>query len=102
MKGGYVAMNDNIIIIESLHKYFGHIKAVKDVSLKVRRGEVVVVVGPSGSGKSTVLRCINHLEVPTKGAVYMDGIHLEAKDTDINAVRAEVGDKLLVVTPRSI
>ncbi|MFQ5419919.1 MAG: amino acid ABC transporter ATP-binding protein [Anaerolineae bacterium] len=84
-------MNDNIIVVEDLHKYFGRIEAVKDVNLQVRRGEVVVVVGPSGSGKSTVLRCINHLEVPTRGAVYMDGIHMEAKDTDINAVRAEVG-----------
>jgi polar amino acid transport system ATP-binding protein len=52
---------------------------------------VVLIVGPSGSGKSTVLRCINHLEVPTAGEVYIDGVHLEAKGTDINAVRAEVG-----------
>jgi polar amino acid transport system ATP-binding protein len=61
------------------------------VDLEVRRGEVVVIVGPSGSGKSTVLRCINHLEMPTAGAVYIDGVHLEAEDTDINKVRAEVG-----------
>jgi polar amino acid transport system ATP-binding protein len=59
--------------------------------LRVHRGEVVLIVGPSGSGKSTVLRCINHLEVPTAGEVYIDGVHLEAKGTDINAVRAEVG-----------
>ena len=84
-------MNDDIIVIDQLHKYFGHIEAVKDVSLTVRRGEVVIIVGPSGSGKSTVLRCINHLEVPTEGAVYIDGVHLEAKGTDINKVRAEVG-----------
>ena len=84
-------MNDEIIVIDHLHKYFGHIEAVKDVSLNVKRGEVVIIVGPSGSGKSTVLRCINHLEVPTDGAVYIDGVHLEAKGTDINKVRAEVG-----------
>ena len=84
-------MKDDIIVIENLHKYFGHIEAVKDVSLRVKRGEVVIIVGPSGSGKSTVLRCINHLEVPTDGAVYIDGVHLEAKGTDINDVRAEVG-----------
>ncbi len=84
-------MNDEIIVIENLHKYFGSIEAVKAVNLQVKRGEVVVVVGPSGSGKSTVLRCINHLEVPTSGAVYIDGVHLEDKQTDINKVRAEVG-----------
>ncbi len=82
---------NEIIVVEDLHKYFGHIEAVKGVNLRVRRGEVVVVVGPSGSGKSTVLRCINHLEVPTHGAVYIDGVHLEDKKTDINKVRAEVG-----------
>jgi ABC-type polar amino acid transport system ATPase subunit len=82
---------EQIIILEDLHKFFGNIEAVKGVDLQVRRGEVVVIVGPSGSGKSTVLRCINHLEVPTAGAVYIDGVHLEAKDTNINAVRAEVG-----------
>jgi polar amino acid transport system ATP-binding protein len=84
-------MNDEIIIIENLHKYFGSIQAVKGVDIQVKRGEVVVIVGPSGSGKSTVLRCINHLETPTSGAVYIDGVHLEDKKTDINKVRAEVG-----------
>ncbi|GIK58307.1 MAG: amino acid ABC transporter ATP-binding protein [Chloroflexi bacterium] len=84
-------MSDEIIIIDNLHKYFGSIEAVKAVNLQVKRGEVVVIVGPSGSGKSTVLRCINHLEVPTSGAVYIDGVHLEDKQTDINKVRAEVG-----------
>jgi polar amino acid transport system ATP-binding protein len=80
-----------MIVVENLHKYFGHIEAVKGVDLRVRKGEVVVIVGPSGSGKSTVLRCINHLERPTYGDVYIDGVHLEDKATDINAVRAEVG-----------
>jgi polar amino acid transport system ATP-binding protein len=84
-------MSDDIIIIDGLHKYFGSVQAVKDVNLQVKRGEVVVIVGPSGSGKSTVLRCINHLETPTSGAVYIDGVHLEDKQTDINKVRAEVG-----------
>ena len=84
--------NDNdIIVIDNLHKYFGHIEAVKGVNLRVKLGEVVIIVGPSGSGKSTVLRCVNHLEVPTSGAVYIDGVHLEDKKTNINHVRAEVG-----------
>ena len=84
-------MAEDIIVVENLHKYFGKIRAVRGVDLRVRQGEVVVVVGPSGSGKSTVLRCLNHLEVPTRGNVYIDGIHLEARSTNINAVRAEVG-----------
>jgi ABC-type polar amino acid transport system ATPase subunit len=84
-------MDDDIIIIEDLHKFFGKVEAVKAVNLRIKRGEVVVIIGPSGSGKSTVLRCINHLEKPTRGAVYIDGVHLEARGTDINKVREEVG-----------
>lgn len=84
-------LGDVIIEIKNLSKHFGAVKAVADFSMQVRRGEVVVIVGPSGSGKSTVLRCINHLEVPTGGGVFIDGVHLEDKKTDINAVRAEVG-----------
>ena len=84
-------MKNEMIVIQDLHKYFGQIEAVKDVSLTVRRGEVVVIIGPSGSGKSTVLRCINHLETPTSGEIYIEGVHLEDKKTNINAVRAEVG-----------
>jgi polar amino acid transport system ATP-binding protein len=92
--GARYSVNDmatNMILVEDLHKYFGDIEAVKAVDLTIKRGEVVVIVGPSGSGKSTVLRCINHLEEPTAGRVYIDGVHLEDKATDINAVRAEVG-----------
>ncbi len=84
-------LGEEIIVIENLYKNFGSVMAVCGFSLSVRRGEVVVIVGPSGSGKSTVLRCINHLEVPTDGDIYIDGVHLEDKKTDINAVRAEVG-----------
>jgi polar amino acid transport system ATP-binding protein len=90
-KTGDNRMNEDIIIIDDLHKYFGHIEAVKGVNLKVRQGEVVIVVGPSGSGKSTVLRCINHLEIPTSGSITIDNINLEDKETNLNAVRAEVG-----------
>ncbi|MBA3534284.1 MAG: amino acid ABC transporter ATP-binding protein [Ardenticatenales bacterium] len=82
---------DEIIVVDELRKFFGAVEAVKGVNLRVKRGEVVVVIGPSGSGKSTVLRCINHLEVPTSGAVYLDGIHLEDRRTNINQVRTEVG-----------
>jgi polar amino acid transport system ATP-binding protein len=84
-------MTQPLIEIKGLHKEFGSVKAVRGVDLTIAKGEVVVVVGPSGSGKSTVLRCINHLEVPTRGEVHIDGVHLEDRHTDINKVRAEVG-----------
>ena len=81
----------DMIVVTDLHKYFGKIEAVKGVDLTVKKGEVVAIVGPSGSGKSTVLRCINHLEIPTSGSVVIEGVNLEDKDTDLNEVRAEVG-----------
>lgn len=84
-------MTNPIIQIDNLHKYFGHIQAIKNINLQIHQSEVIIIIGPSGSGKSTVLRCINHLEIPTKGAVYVDGVHLEAPTTNINKLRAEVG-----------
>jgi polar amino acid transport system ATP-binding protein len=80
-----------MIVIRNLDKHFGHVKAVNKVNLDIQFGEVVVIIGPSGSGKSTLLRCINHLETPTSGEVWVDGIHLSKKTKDINAVRREVG-----------
>jgi ABC-type polar amino acid transport system ATPase subunit len=82
---------DPIIRVKELHKYFGSVEAVRGVTLDVAKGEVVVVIGPSGSGKSTLLRCVNHLETPTSGEVWIDGQELTHKRTNINAVRAEVG-----------
>lgn len=82
---------EGIIIIKNVKKHFGHVRAVDDVSLSIRTGEVVVIIGPSGSGKSTLLRCINYLEMPSAGDIWIDGIHLSRKTRDINAVRREVG-----------
>jgi len=81
----------DIIIIEDLHKHFGDVKALDGVSLTVERGSVVVVIGPSGSGKSTMLRCINHLEKPTSGKIWIDGDLLTGDQKHLNAVRAEIG-----------
>ncbi len=82
---------DEIIQIEHVSKHFGHLKALDDVSLGVQRGEVMMIIGPSGSGKSTLLRCVNHLEVPDSGRVVVDGVEVNDKQGNINAVRAEVG-----------
>mgnify|MGYP001772811853 CR=1 FL=1 len=84
-------MSDEIIRIEHLYKRFGHVVALDDVSLSVKRGEVVVIIGPSGAGKSTLLRCINHLEKPDRGTIIVDGIPLTHEKANINKIRAEVG-----------
>ncbi len=85
------ANQDDIIQIDNVFKSFGKIKALQGVSVSVKRGEVVVIIGPSGSGKSTLLRCINMLEHPNSGNIIVDGISVMHKDTDINVVREEVG-----------
>ena len=67
------------------------VEALVDVSCRIDRGEVVVVIGPSGSGKSTLLRCLNRLEKSDSGHIFIDGIDILDHKTDINKVRAEVG-----------
>lgn len=86
-------IDNNIIVLHDVSKSFGKIEAVKNVSLRVKTGEVVVIIGPSGSGKSTLLRCTNYLEVPNSGDIWIDGIHLmhKSKRTNINKVREEIG-----------
>jgi ABC-type polar amino acid transport system ATPase subunit len=80
-----------MIQIDGISKYFGSFRALDNVSLSVKAGEVLMIIGPSGSGKSTLLRCINHLEVPDSGQIVVDGIPVDQKASHINAVRAEVG-----------
>ena len=79
-----------IIHIENIHKHFGHVHALRGVSMDIQKGEVVVIIGPSGSGKSTLLRCINRLEEFEQGSITVDGIHLDSAE-NINVVRTEVG-----------
>ncbi|MBI5564329.1 MAG: amino acid ABC transporter ATP-binding protein [Chloroflexi bacterium] len=80
-----------MIVIKNLIKQFGKRRAVDEVNLTVGAGKVLVIIGPSGSGKSTVLRCINHLETPTSGEIWVDGIKMTHNSKNINAIRAEVG-----------
>lgn len=80
-----------IIVVKDLYKYFGDIKAVDGVSMDIEKGKVLVVIGPSGSGKSTLLRCINHLEEPTSGEIWIDDVKLTRAAKQINEMRAEIG-----------
>ena len=79
-----------MINIKGLYKSFGRIDVLKGIDLSIKEQEVVVIIGPSGSGKSTLLRCMNYLEVPTQGAIAVDGILLNS-EANINKVREEVG-----------
>ena len=80
-----------MINVENLSKNFGDLKVLKNISTTINKGEVISIIGPSGSGKSTFLRCINKLEESTKGHIYIDGMDLMDKNTDINKIRERVG-----------
>lgn len=69
-----------MIRLEKVNKYFGELHVLKDVDLEVAEGEKLVIIGPSGSGKSTTVRCMNFLEEPSSGHVYIDGLELTARN----------------------
>ncbi|HUX20146.1 MAG TPA: amino acid ABC transporter ATP-binding protein [Spirochaetia bacterium] len=81
----------NRVTVKTATKYFGRVKALKDVSLEVATGEVVLIIGPSGSGKSTLLRSINRLERLTSGEVWLDDEQLTHNASDIRRIREEIG-----------
>ncbi|MFJ6567302.1 amino acid ABC transporter ATP-binding protein [Streptomyces sp. NPDC091292] len=79
------------ILVRSLHKSFGANHVLRGIDLEIAPGEVVCVIGPSGSGKSTLLRCVNLLETPSEGQVFVGGSEVTHPDVDIDAVRRRIG-----------
>ncbi|MFR8506655.1 MAG: amino acid ABC transporter ATP-binding protein [Peptoniphilus sp.] len=80
-----------MIKVENLTKSFGELEVLKGINQEIKDGEVVVVIGPSGSGKSTFLRCLNLLESPTSGKIFVDNDEITSKKIDINKVREDMG-----------
>ena len=80
-----------MIKVENLTKSFGELEVLKGIDEIIKDGEVVVVIGPSGSGKSTFLRCLNLLEEPTNGKIFVDDEEITSRGTDINKVREDMG-----------
>ena len=80
-----------MLVVKNLKKNFGENQVLKGIDEHIKQGEVVCVIGPSGSGKSTFLRCLNLLEEPTSGEIYLDGEQINAETTDINKVRQKLG-----------
>lgn len=80
-----------MIYVEDLHKYFGDLQVLKGIDQHIARGEKLAVIGPSGSGKSTFLRCLNMLEIPTKGKITVDGEEITRHGVDLNRIRQKMG-----------
>ncbi|MEO2074359.1 MAG: amino acid ABC transporter ATP-binding protein [Bacillus sp. (in: firmicutes)] len=80
-----------MIKVENLHKKFGENEVLKNISTSINSGEVVSIIGPSGSGKSTFLRCLNLLETPTQGNVWINGQEITDSKTNIMKVREQIG-----------
>jgi general L-amino acid transport system ATP-binding protein len=85
------ALSDDIIVCKNVSKWYGEFQALKNVSLSVKKQEVVVIIGPSGSGKSTFIRTINRLEEHQSGDIAVDGIPLTRDVRNIEAIRMETG-----------
>lgn len=82
---------DDMVVIQELKKHFTGIEALDGVSLTVKKGQVIVILGPSGSGKSTLLRCVNQLEEKTSGEIWIDGEKLTHNSKQIDKIRSEIG-----------
>ena len=80
-----------MIEFHDVHKSFGSLEVLKGINLKIEKSQVVTLIGPSGSGKSTILRCMNLLERPTSGQVFIEGQDITAPKTDIQKIRKDIG-----------
>ncbi len=80
-----------MIKVVNLHKKFGNLHVLKGINLKLKKSEVLVIIGPSGSGKSTFLRCLNLLEETTSGEIFIEGIEITKPGVNINKIRQKVG-----------
>ncbi|MGN0171266.1 MAG: amino acid ABC transporter ATP-binding protein [Acutalibacteraceae bacterium] len=80
-----------MIEVQNLHKYFGELEVLKGIDVHINKGDCVCVVGPSGGGKSTFLRCINLLEIPTKGDIIIEGVSVMENRRQIDKIREKVG-----------
>lgn len=81
----------SMIEVKNMSKSFGDLKVLKDISAEFEKGEKIVIIGPSGSGKSTFLRCLNLLETPTEGQIFIDGTDITAPKININKIRERMG-----------
>ncbi|QOR01753.1 MULTISPECIES: amino acid ABC transporter ATP-binding protein [unclassified Campylobacter] len=79
-----------MIKIENLIKKYGDLEVLKDISVEINKGDIIAIIGPSGGGKSTFLRCLNKLEVPDSGNIFINNINILDKKTDINKIRQKV------------
>jgi ABC-type polar amino acid transport system ATPase subunit len=84
-------VDDVLLKVEGLHKHYGTLHVLRGIDLVVRRGEVVVLIGPSGSGKSSLLRCLNRLEDPSSGHIFIDGVDLAAPGVNLPRIRRNIG-----------
>ncbi len=82
---------EDVIIIENLNKWYGNFHVLKDINLRVKKGERIVICGPSGSGKSTTIRCINRLEEFQEGSLVVDGVEMIDDVKNIETIRKDVG-----------
>ena len=91
MENKSIYQKDDIMIqIRDLKKSFHQLTVLDGINMDIKRGEVIAIIGPSGCGKSTFLRCINHLEEPTGGEIFVDGININDKKVDINKQRQKM------------
>ena len=80
-----------MIRIENLSKSYGELSVLENISVDIKKGEVISVIGPSGCGKSTFIRCLNLLEQPNSGKIWIDGEDILAKDADVSKLRRKMG-----------